>query len=320
MGGLEQGHRAADVGARRDADAAHFRRQGVGNVVAVQVQSGDHAVIRGTHQNLLQEGVGDHVLDDDVLAGTRVLHHVPGAAVQGLGAVALHRQLITPVLKRTLGVLHDVAFVHQGDRILVIVDGELDRLAHQALAALAGNRLDADAAAFREADLGDTHLLAQEADQLGGFGAVGRPLDAGVNVLGVLAEDHHVGELRVTYRAGHALEPAHRTHAGVQVQLLAQGHVQRPDAAAHRGGQRALDAHGVFPQGLQGFFRHPGVRAVNLGGFFTGVDFHPGDATFGAVGFFYSGGNHFHHHRRDIDADAVPFNVRNNRVVGDIQG
>ena len=48
------------------------------------------------------------------------------------------------------------------------------------------------------------------------------PLDAGVDVLGVLAEDHHVDLLGVLDRRGHAVEVAHRAQADVEVEHLAQ--------------------------------------------------------------------------------------------------
>jgi hypothetical protein len=43
-------------------------------------------VLGRAQQDLLQEGVGDAVLDDDVLAGLRVLELAPRAAVDQLGA------------------------------------------------------------------------------------------------------------------------------------------------------------------------------------------------------------------------------------------
>jgi hypothetical protein len=87
VGGLEHGVAGdvVDVAARGDADAADLRGQRVGEVVAVEVQRGDHVVLGRTQQHLLQEGVGDGVLDDDVLAGLlRVLELAPRAAVDGL--------------------------------------------------------------------------------------------------------------------------------------------------------------------------------------------------------------------------------------------
>ena len=56
MGGLEDrvARDVVDVGARRDADAAHLRGQGVGHVIAVEVQRGDHVEVVGPRQHLLE--------------------------------------------------------------------------------------------------------------------------------------------------------------------------------------------------------------------------------------------------------------------------
>ena len=62
--------------------------------------------------------------------------------------------------------------------------------------------------------------------------------DPGVDVFCVLAEDHHIHILRAFDRGRHTLIPAHRAHAGIQVQQLAQGHIQRTDTPANRRGQR----------------------------------------------------------------------------------
>ena len=59
VGGFKHGNGVAQVGARCNADAADLGCQRVGNVVAVQVQRGNHAVLGGAQQNLLQEGVGN---------------------------------------------------------------------------------------------------------------------------------------------------------------------------------------------------------------------------------------------------------------------
>jgi hypothetical protein len=48
---------------------------------------------------------------------------------------------------------------------------------------------------FGEADLLDAHLVLQELDELLGLVGLGFEFDAGVDVFGVLAEDHHVGLL-----------------------------------------------------------------------------------------------------------------------------
>ena len=55
------------------------------------------------------------------------------------------------------------------------------------------------------------HLLAQEGGQLVGLGRVSLSFEAGVDVLGVLAEDDHVHLFGVEHRRGDAGEPTHRT-------------------------------------------------------------------------------------------------------------
>ena len=152
-----------------------------------------------------------------------------------------------------------------------VVEGGAD----QALGALARDRLDADARGRREADLLHAHLVLQERDDLLGLGRFGGPLDAGVDVLGVLAEDHHVDLLGRLHRRRHALEVAHRAQADVEVQHLADGDVQRADAAADRGRQRALDADEVGLERLQRLVGQPGVEQLLR--LLAGVDLGPGD-------------------------------------------
>ena len=200
-----------------------------------------------------------------------------------------------------------------------VVDRVLDRLAHQTLRAFTRHRLDADPRRIREADLLHAHLFAQELDDLLRLLRFGRPLDTGVDVFRVLAEDHHVGLFRLTHRRRHALEILHRTQAHIQIQFLAQRDVQRTDTAADRRGERPLDRHDVFLEHLQRLFRQPHVRAVHLGRFLAGVDFHPVDFLLARVGFLDRGIHDLDHHRRDVEARAVAFDIRNDRLIGNVE-
>ena len=145
VGGLE--HRVAglvvDVGAGGDADAAHLSRQRVRNVVAVQIHGRHHVEFRRAGQHLLQEDVGDGVLDQD-LAG-RYVAAVDVVPRDRLVGMVFGRHLVAPLPERALGELLDVALVHQGDAAAVVLDGVVDRRAHQPLGAGAADRLDADA-------------------------------------------------------------------------------------------------------------------------------------------------------------------------------
>ena len=319
VSGLEHGHGIGQVGARRDADAAHLGRQRVGDVVPVEVQRGDDAVFRRTQQNLLQESVGDHIFDDDLAARFRVLEAAPRPAVDFGGAELLFRQLVAPLLEGALGKLHDVALVHQGDRIPVLINGVLDRLAHQPLGAFFRHGLDADAGRLREADLGHPHLVLQEVDHFLHFRRAGLPLDAGVDVLGVLAEDDHVHQLRMLHRRRRAVEIAHRTLTYIEIQVLAQRHVERADATTDRRGQRPFDGHHILFHRLQRLVGQPHIRAINLRRLLAGVDLHPGDTALAAECLVHGGIHHLPHHRRDVHADAVPFDEGHDRTVRHVQ-
>ena len=138
----------------------------------------------------------------------------------------------------------------------------------------------------------------------------------GVDVLGVLAEDHHVRLRRVLERARHAAEVAHRAQADVEVELLAQRHVERADAAADRRRHRALDRDRVLPQRDERLVRQPDVGAVEPGRLLAGVDLHPVDRARAAVRLRDGGVDDGLHHGRDVDADAVALDERDDRVVG----
>ena len=73
----------------------------------------------------------------------------------------------------------------------------LDGAPHQPLGAEGADGLDAEPAAFTDLDL---HFVLQEGRELLRLGAAGLPLDAGVDVLDVLAKDHHVKFLRFLHR------------------------------------------------------------------------------------------------------------------------
>jgi hypothetical protein len=241
------------------------------------------------------------------------LHHGPPSISSAPNSFCASRR---PSRGSAFGELHDVALVHDGHAGLVVVDRILDGLAHQALGAFARHRLDADTRGVGEADLLDAHLVLQELDQLLGLVGLGFELDAGVDVFRVFAEDHHVGLVRLLDGRRHALEVLDGAQADIQVELLAQRHVQRTDAAADRRGQRALDGHHVFTHRLQGFFGQPDVRAIDLGRLFAGEHFHPVDLALAAIGLGHRGIDHLEHHRRDVQTRAVALDEGNDRLSG----
>src|SRR5207247_9451180 len=146
--------------------------------------------------------------EHDVLPGFGILEAVPSTAVERLSRELALRELISPVAKPTFGELLDIALVHQRHRLAPVVDGVLVRLADEALRALDGDRLDADRRRLGEADLLHLHLAYEEINHLPRFGRLRRPLDACIDVIGVLAVDRPVALFRVLLRRRHALDPA----------------------------------------------------------------------------------------------------------------
>ena len=70
------GH-VVDVGARGDADPAHLRGQRVGQIIAVQVQGGDHVVIARADERELQADIGDGILDQQLRLPLAVAVRIP---------------------------------------------------------------------------------------------------------------------------------------------------------------------------------------------------------------------------------------------------
>ena len=101
---------------------------------------------------------------------------------------------------------------------------------------------------------------------------------------------------------------------------MAQCHVQRADAAAHRRRHGPLDADLELAHGLKRFRRQPLVRAIHLKGLFAGVDFHPSDPPPTTVSLGHCGIHYLEHNWRDVDADAVTFDVGNDGAVGNVEG
>ena len=102
--------------------------------------------------------------------------------------------------------------MHQGDAVAVVGDGVLDGGTHDAPGAFLRDRFDADAGRVGESDLAGAirERLGEERREFFAGGVAVLEFNAGVDVLGILAEDNHVGQLRLLHGTGHALKPAHR--------------------------------------------------------------------------------------------------------------
>src|SRR5205085_1479880 len=191
----------------------------------------------------------------------------PRSAIDFLRAEICLRDFVTPIAKRTLGELHDVALVHHRHALALELDRITDRAVNEPDAARAADWFDPDAhaniVAFRRADSlpklrrlffrAETdfverlrEFLFDESQDLRRLLSAGRVLDPGVDVFRVLAKDDHVHFLRTFYGRGDSLEILNGPQANEEIEHLAQGYVERADPAADRCGQRSFDADKVF--------------------------------------------------------------------------
>ena len=238
MRGLEDSVPAeiVDVAAGRNADAADLRGQRVGEIIAVEVQRGDDVKVRRARQDLLQGDVGNGVLDE---GGPRRAG-LPGFCTTVRRPVPLRRtragRVRNPSRGTPLGVFHDVPLMDEGEALALLGNGKFDSRPDEPLGTRLGDRLDADANGAGlgpEADflilLGEIRL--EEFERLDRLFGAGLEVNAGVNVLRILAENDDVDFFRDASPGRHALEILHGPQAHVKVQQLAQGDIQRPDAA-----------------------------------------------------------------------------------------
>ena len=79
-------------------------------------------------------------------------------------------------------------------------------------------------------------------------------LDAGVEVFGVLAENHHV-DFDVGEARGDAGQRVHRAHVGVEIEALAQGDVDAGEAASDGRGDGAFEADAGAVEAIEDAFR-----------------------------------------------------------------
>ena len=113
VGGLKDGMAGMIVyiSAGSYSNTAHDSSKCVGDVITIEVKGSSNGVFIRTKQYLLQERIGDHILDDDFVA--RLLKYLPRSAVEVDSAEFSFSQFITPVAESALRKLHNVSFVHQ---------------------------------------------------------------------------------------------------------------------------------------------------------------------------------------------------------------
>jgi hypothetical protein len=196
-----------------------------------------------------------------------------------------------------------------------VLEGRSD----QPFAPLLRHRLDPDADVLLEADLRVLlgEVLLEELKEFRVLLGAGLELDPRVDVLGVLPEDHHVHLLRRFHRGGHAVEVADRSQADVEIEELAEGHVEGADAAADGSGERALDADQVLAERLHRLVGEPVVHRLER--LFARQHLVPGDLPLSPVGLLHRRVEHHHRGPPDVAAGPVALDEWDEGVVRDVE-
>ncbi len=191
--------------------------------------------------------------EQDVEAGG-ILHepHAPGVDDHLL--VVDRRELLVVHLagaadEHPVGELHDVGLVEHRHLLAAALLRVAERPAGDARAGLLGG------------DLGGGHHPGGQ-----------RGFDARVEAFGVLADDDQV---HAGVAGGHALQVAHRTHRRVEVELLAQAHVDGDEALADRRGAGPLQGQVQAGDGVERLLREHVL--ATLEGREAGAALHPLD-------------------------------------------
>src|SRR5262245_33607781 len=119
------------------------------------------------------------------------------------------------------------------------------------------------------------------------------------------------------HRARHTVEVADRAKADVEVEDLPERHVERADAAADGGRQRALDADDELLERGDGLVGEPVLEPVER--LLAGEDLHPGDPTLPLVRLVDGRIEDRLARAPDVGAGAVALDEGNDRAAGDVE-
>ncbi len=203
--------------------------------------------------------------------------------------------------------------------LTLVLQCPADRGAYETLRPFYRDRLETNPRCVGEAHLG-IFLRKGFLEQLLEFFVLVRPvleLDACIDILGVLAEDDHIYKFRMPHRGRHTAIVAYRAQTDVQIEQLAQGNVQRTNAASDRSRERTLDPHQEFPECLGRLVWQPALE--HLERFLPRVYFHPVDFALAAIGFLHRCVEHAHRRAPDIPPRAIAFYKGDNRMIGNVQ-
>ena len=175
-------------------------------------------------------------------------------------------------------------------------------------------RLYTERRSLRETYFLHSHLVAQKSIELFSFRSPLFPFYTGINIFCIFAENMHVYFLRFLYRRNHSTEPAYRTQTNIQIECLAQCHIQRTDAFAYRSSKRSLYTDKVFAKSIHCSFRKPFSGLLEC--LFSSQYFFPLDRTRIIISQFNSLVYYFLTYRSNFCSHSITFNIRNGHTVG----
>ena len=142
--------------------------------------------------------------------------------------------------------LHDVCLMNSGDLLTAMLHGVVEGIAHDILGAGYADRLNGNTGVGT--DRASAGLLHHVDEMRSGLRALFE-LNAGIQVLGVLANDDQVD---VVIASASTRNRDNGTQAHIQIEALTKGNVHAAEASSHRSGNRALNGNLVALYGFDG--------------------------------------------------------------------
>ena len=274
MNRLEDSVFLTNVRARGDTQTANKACRQITCNITIQVREDDNIELRGISYHVHAEGIDNAVVEVD-------------ATLIFLGKLARNAK------EQTIGVLHDVCFVSSGNLLATVLQRILEGISNNILRGSNRNRLDGDTGIRTN---GARALFLAKVDQLpSAFGAF-LELDASIQILGVLANNHEVNVVVTTASTG---KRNNRAQANIEPERLAKRDVHAAKAGANGSRDRTLDSDFVALDSLNRGLRKR--RAFSFKAMSTSLGDFP-------IDFRPTGLNNALHSGRSFNANSITGN------------
>ena len=179
---------------------------------------------------------------------------------------------------------------------------------YQTFRSFFGHRFHAKRRTFGKAHFSHSHFIMQKTIKLLSFRRTCFPFYTCINIFRIFAENMHIHLLRFFYRGYHSAEPTYGAQTHIQIQRLAQSHIQGTDTTSYRSSQRTFYAHTIFLESLHRLIRQPGTCFVEST--FTCQYFHPFYFMFIAIRLLHGCIHYGLHSRSNFHSHSVSCNIR----------